>query len=326
MRVNDGLLGPAHKLVAAADDDCSILPLPCAGKARCAGWPCCCRAKTSARLGMLTSAHLSALAPLLPGFVRCIKPNEDLTPSTFAPSMVLQQLRTCGMVQAVRMMMKMYGHRPLYTDIVSGWLGGSSRLPHALAALPPREVVMHICRAFEVPTHEYAFGTTRVFFRAGRAVGLSAFCRDATSAAEAMTRSVVLQWKLSPHLREQAVARRLGAWAQRARTSLVGASGALEMRSLYVQADAARRAESGGVRGAEAELPQRRDTPFPPPTLIRAALPRTWRRSPLTTSKPWRCVTVSSAAPMPCPACSHERRPACRSTCARTSPPPSMQR
>ena len=105
------------------------------------------------------------------GFVRCIKPNATLTPATFDASMVLHQLRTCGMVQAVKMMMSMYGARLAYIDIISGWagsVGGLSWLPDVLSTLPPRAAVEKICHAFDVSTAEYAFGETRLFFRAGQ--------------------------------------------------------------------------------------------------------------------------------------------------------------
>ena len=80
------------------------------------------------------------------GFVRCIKPNAPLTPNYFHATMALHQLRTCGMVQAVKMMMAMYGARFPYVDIVSSWTQGKSYLPAPLASLPPKELVMKLCR------------------------------------------------------------------------------------------------------------------------------------------------------------------------------------
>ena len=213
------------------------------------------------------------------GFVRCIKPNEQLRPKSFTSALVLQQLRTCGMVQAVAMMMAMYGARIPYEDIAKGWgVGGEeggggegeggggsgeggrgegkggggggggegggggacfnasgSFLAEGMRALPPRELVTALCLASEVPTCEYALGVSKVFFRAGQAVGLSALCKAPGSRAVGMTRSVLLQWKLGPHLRELRVARMVGAWLGRARIATGGQAAAAAARASYVQ-------------------------------------------------------------------------------------------
>ena len=42
--------------------------------------------------------------------------------------MALHQLRTCGMVQAVHMMMAMYGARIAYVDIAACWAGSDAFL------------------------------------------------------------------------------------------------------------------------------------------------------------------------------------------------------
>ena len=81
------------------------------------------------------------------GFVRCIKPNTTLTPASFDGPMVLHQLRTCGMVQAVKMMMSMYGARLAYGDIILGWagaIGGATWLPDVLGGLEPRAAVEQV--------------------------------------------------------------------------------------------------------------------------------------------------------------------------------------
>merc|ERR1719271_959525 len=101
-------------------------------------------------------------------------------------------------------MMAMYGARIAYTDIAASWAVAGNSLPDALATMEPRDLVMAICKAFDVPLHEYAFGKTKLFFRAGQAVGLSAFTREAASPAEAVVRSAVLLWKLTMRSRELA--------------------------------------------------------------------------------------------------------------------------
>lgn len=157
--------------------------------------------------------------------------------------------------------MAMYGARIAYTDIASCWGGGKSILPEPLRSLEPKEFVIAMCKVFDVPIHEYAFGTTKLFFRAGQAVGLSAFCREAPSEAEAIVRSTVLLWKMMMSAREERAARRVASWLVRARTKLNGAAYAFEKQKLYLVGEArlaAERAGSGltavGVVTADADV------------------------------------------------------------------------
>ena len=54
-----------------------------------------------------------------------------------------------------------------------------------------------MCKVFDVPIHEYAFGKTKLFFRAGQAVGLAAFCRAPHSLAEAIVLSMSMEVPMS---------------------------------------------------------------------------------------------------------------------------------
>lgn len=38
----------------------------------------------------------------MPHYVRCLKPNDDLAPDTFDPKNIVEQLRYCGVLEAVR--------------------------------------------------------------------------------------------------------------------------------------------------------------------------------------------------------------------------------
>ena len=93
--------------------------------------------------------------------------------------------------------------------------------------------------------------------RARTAVGLSAFCREAPSAAEAITRSTVLHWKLIMQRRELATAAKLASWLTRARTAKRGAAYASEKQRGYLQARADQ-AGSGlaatGIAAADADV------------------------------------------------------------------------
>jgi myosin-5 len=45
-----------------------------------------------------------------PHFIRCIKPNSKLVPHAFDHSIVLQQLRCCGVLEVVRISRQAGGH------------------------------------------------------------------------------------------------------------------------------------------------------------------------------------------------------------------------
>ena len=213
-------------------------------------------------------ALLTELGATDAGFVRCIKPNAALAPGTFDASMVLHQLRTCGMVQAVSMMAQMYGARMPYTDILGGYLGGGGGggggggapppssallLPESFATLStPREAVERLCGAFDVPPHEYAFGATKLFLRAGQAVGLSAFIKPHLSAADRLARAVVLRWKCRLHARELAVGAALARWLRRVRCRLTDSEAAAAATELAFVAAAAAAAAGAAATAAAA--------------------------------------------------------------------------
>jgi len=132
------------------------------------------------------SSLLEELKSTDASFVRCIKPNKPLTPRVCDSGFVLQQLRTCGMLEAVQMMRAMYPSRVPFEDIVKAY---QHRLPAFLPRLPPRDFVAFVCAALDVDASDYAVGKTKIFFKAGRALFLNKLCRRAAAGASASARS-----------------------------------------------------------------------------------------------------------------------------------------
>ena len=130
------------------------------------------------------------------------------------------------------MMMAMYGARVALPGrgrrLAVRRAGAAARA--ARAAQRPG-LVMAVCRLFDDPSHDYAFGRTRLFFRAGRAVGLNTFCRDAPSREAAVLRGCILQWKLGPCRRSRRRAEAAPVGAPRAKAN--GAHAAEAGRSMW---------------------------------------------------------------------------------------------
>uniref|UniRef100_A0A061S4R7 Myosin-1-like isoform x1 n=1 Tax=Tetraselmis sp. GSL018 TaxID=582737 RepID=A0A061S4R7_9CHLO len=103
-------------------------------------------------------------------FVRCIKPNHQQAPLVLDNSLVLSQLRCCGVLEVVRIARAGYPTRYLhgafadrYHVLLPGYAGKASgqRGPAAL------EVCRDILRQFHIDPSMYQVGRTKLFFRAG---------------------------------------------------------------------------------------------------------------------------------------------------------------
>ena len=120
---------------------------------------------------------IARLDECVPHFIRCVKPNAQLLPGRFDKSLVLQQLRCCGVLEVVRIAKAGYPtrfHREEFAERFSFLLpkpqgneggGGhaSRKMDLTSADAECRAVLAH----FGVDQGEYAFGSTKVFFRAG---------------------------------------------------------------------------------------------------------------------------------------------------------------
>ena len=96
---------------------------------------------------------------------RCIKPNYHLKPNTFDQSMILQQLRCCGVLEVVRIAKAGYPTRYEHRQFVDRYI---ELMPRSSQSNGDTLV---LCRAlldyFRVPEAMWQIGHTKIFFRAG---------------------------------------------------------------------------------------------------------------------------------------------------------------
>uniref|UniRef100_A0A7S4BGF0 Myosin motor domain-containing protein n=5 Tax=Chrysotila carterae TaxID=13221 RepID=A0A7S4BGF0_CHRCT len=189
------------------------------------------------------SQLLNELGSTDAGFVRCIKPNQGLVPGDADGRMVLQQLRSCGMLQAVKMIRSMFPSRIPYDDIASRLLPPLK--DESLDALPPRAFCESVCGAYDVDFAEYRLGKTRIFFKAGSAVALNKLCRAPMAGDEGVATAVVLRVKLKLYQRECNVVEMLHGWMARAMARKGGKKGGF-----------ARRASLGSVTSLGVVIPE----------------------------------------------------------------------
>jgi myosin-5 len=104
-------------------------------------------------------------------FVRCIKPNAALVPSSFAPDLVLGQLRCCGVLEVARVSRAGFPTRYPHAAFVERY---RVMLPKSrLAVLGSgggrgvREAIVELLDSFGVKKGQYEIGHTKVFFRPG---------------------------------------------------------------------------------------------------------------------------------------------------------------
>ncbi|KAJ1667950.1 Myosin type-2 heavy chain 1 [Coemansia sp. RSA 1646] len=131
---------------------------------------------------------MSTLAETEMHYVRCIKPNEAKAAWKFEQQMVISQLRSCGVIETIRISKAGYPSRvPIRTfndryAVLLASSGASSSsantpaggkpVPAEAADMPPTEEEHALCRSILnscLPDQEqYQIGLTKVFFRAGQ--------------------------------------------------------------------------------------------------------------------------------------------------------------
>ena len=121
--------------------------------------------KYISQLGQLMAALNSTQAH----FLRCIKPNKELKPSTFTPSLVLQQLRCSGTIDAVQLMAGGYPTRIPYSAIHGRY---AHAMPEFVQQLPPPLFCESLALGLSIPADAFALGKTMIFFRAGKGAAL----------------------------------------------------------------------------------------------------------------------------------------------------------
>ncbi|OTN64816.1 putative Myosin heavy chain subunit [Plasmodium knowlesi] len=98
-------------------------------------------------------------------FIRCIKPNEEKKAKFFNKNLVLNQLIMSGMVDVLSLMKNGYPCRVLYDDI---WITYSYILQDEMKSfLTPKMFCEIVLKFLDIPSNEYTFGRTKVFFRFG---------------------------------------------------------------------------------------------------------------------------------------------------------------
>jgi len=172
-------------------------------------------ASVSTTFGLSLSTLLHELSATSASFVRCIKPNAALEPGVYNEQLVLHQLRTCGMLQAVQLLKTAYGNRIKYDEITRRF-GSRHGLPEMVRELSPRDFVLSICAAFDVEPSEYALGSTKLFFKAGQAVILNTIFRDTGDAPRPGHELALISLKLWQWHRERRVVARLLRWRRHA--------------------------------------------------------------------------------------------------------------
>lgn len=98
-------------------------------------------------------------------FVRCIKPNNKMIPWHFEGSVVLTQLQCAGMASVLKLMQNGFPSRTSFGALYSTY---QSNLPPKLASMEPRLFSKCLFRALGLDHHDFQFGLTRVFFKAGK--------------------------------------------------------------------------------------------------------------------------------------------------------------
>ena len=129
--------------------------------------------KYISQLGQLMAALNSTQAH----FLRCIKPNKELKPSTFTPSLVLQQLRCSGTIDAVQLMAGGYPTRIPYTSIHGRY---AHAMPEFVQQLPPPLFCESLALGLSIPADAFALGKTMIFFRAGKGAALEELSERST--------------------------------------------------------------------------------------------------------------------------------------------------
>ncbi|KAK3134970.1 hypothetical protein QOZ80_5BG0413040 [Eleusine coracana subsp. coracana] len=113
---------------------------------------------------------METLSSTEPHYIRCIKPNNILKPSTFENINVLQQLRCSGVLEAIRISCAGYPTRKIFHDFLCRF-----RIL-APEVFSERNNEKMICQKIldKMGLHGYQIGRTKVFLRAGQMAELDA--------------------------------------------------------------------------------------------------------------------------------------------------------
>jgi myosin VI len=117
-------------------------------------------------------------------FIRCLKPNMQQAADQFEGIDILQQLHCGGMLEVLNLMQKGF---PARTDFKSLYDMYKLFLPPILANLDPRTFCEALMFALGCSKDDFAFGTSKVFFRSGK----FALVDQITRGDESVTKDIV---------------------------------------------------------------------------------------------------------------------------------------
>ncbi|XP_061635923.1 unconventional myosin-Vb [Phyllopteryx taeniolatus] len=139
---------------------------------------------------------MDTLNSTTPHYVRCIKPNDLKEPFMFDPKRTVQQLRACGVLETIRISAAGFPSRWTYEEFFFRYrvlLRGSQRWEEA--GLACRQTLPQL-----IPDpDQYAFGKTKVFFRAGQLALLERLRAERLRAAAVILQSWVRGWLARIH-------------------------------------------------------------------------------------------------------------------------------
>lgn len=127
---------------------------------------------------------------------RCIKPNFHLKPETFDQTMILQQLRCCGVLEVVRIAKAGYPTRYLHDQFVKRYIDLMPRTAQQKG--DTLSLSKALLDHFRVPETMWQIGHTKIFFRAGVLGAMEDLwrrTRDATILIQAQMRMHVARTK-----------------------------------------------------------------------------------------------------------------------------------
>lgn len=108
---------------------------------------------------------MQQLEDTTPHFIRCIKPNSKQHPGVFEKDLVLQQLRCCGVLEAVRIARCGYPNRITHQEFAQrfGFL-----ISDKSVSQDPLSISVAILQQFNILPELYQVGYTKLYFRTGQ--------------------------------------------------------------------------------------------------------------------------------------------------------------
>jgi len=110
---------------------------------------------------------MKTLSGTEPYFIRCVNPNKQKSNKVFVRQVVEDQLRSGGILEALRVLKLGYPTRVEYNVLYARYQG---RIQNEMVSkLPPNKFAAAVLIAFGVNTDEYELGLTKIFFKPAKA-------------------------------------------------------------------------------------------------------------------------------------------------------------